>query len=107
MDGKVIIWELGSSNYNFILEKFYEYHIGEDELTLKQQIKGPEQFIQSVCIGSQYILAGTKSGDIYELIRPDETELKSTTKATTDLVKIRFNAFDHEVPISLQVSGNS
>jgi len=31
MDGKVIIWELGSSNYNFILEKFYEYHIGEDE----------------------------------------------------------------------------
>jgi hypothetical protein len=26
-DGKVIIWELGSSEYSFILEKFYEYDI--------------------------------------------------------------------------------
>ncbi len=32
MDGKVIIWELGSSEYNYILENFYEYHINADSV---------------------------------------------------------------------------
>jgi hypothetical protein len=30
MDGKVIIWELGSSEYDFMVEKVYEYHINPE-----------------------------------------------------------------------------
>lgn len=54
----------------------------------------PERQIQSVCIGSQYILAGTRSGDIYELIRPSESEQQTTTKENRDMVKLRYNCSD-------------
>lgn len=90
MDGKVIIWELGSSEYNYILEKFYEYHINPQNLDKDLS----ENCIQSVCIGSKYILAGTKSGDIYELIRPHENEIKSTTRGNNALVKLRSICHD-------------
>jgi len=54
-----------------------------------------------------YILAGTKCGDVYELIIPDEKELKNTTKDNRDLVKLRSSAQDQEVPRCVGFSGNS
>lgn len=70
MDGRVILWYLGISEYNYIVEKIYEYSITTEELSIA--ILNPKNHIQSVCIGSKYILAGTRSGDIYELVRPNE-----------------------------------
>ena len=58
------------SEYTYIVEKIYEYSITSEELS--KAILNPRNHIQSVCIGSKYILAGTRSGDIYELIRPNE-----------------------------------
>lgn len=73
--GRVILWYLGLSEYTYIVEKIYEYSITNEELT--KAIQNPKNHIQSVCIGSKYILAGTRSGDIYELVRPSESDLKS------------------------------
>jgi hypothetical protein len=67
----------------------------------------PEGHIQSVCIGNKYILAGNRCGDIFELLRPDESEIKSTTKVNRDLVKGRYNCSDQEIPRSVTFSGNS
>lgn len=90
MDGKVIIWELGSSEYDFMLEKVYEYHINPEDALENY----PEScYIQSVCIGSKYILAGTKSGDIYELIRPNENEIKNPT-SSNNKQKLRYSCHD-------------
>ncbi|KAL4497254.1 hypothetical protein ABPG72_011189 [Tetrahymena utriculariae] len=103
MDGKVIIWELGSSEYSFMLEKVYEYHINPEGA--KEHY--PEScYIQSVCIGSKYILAGTKSGDIYELIRPNENEIKNPT-SSNNKQKLRYSCHDQEIVKSIQFNGNS
>ena len=106
MDGKIIIWELGSRECSYILEKFYEYDISFNQ-KLKNIPDSPEKHVQSVCIGNKFILAGTKAGDIYELIRPGESELKSTTKGNQELVKLRYNCNDQEIIKSVQFSGNS
>lgn len=60
-----------------------------------------------MCIGSKYILAGTRSGDIYELVRPNESDLKSLTKVNTEMVKLRINCIDHELPKVVAFSGNA
>lgn len=78
MDGRVILWYLGLSEYSYIIEKIYEYSISTEEMS--KLSKNPKNHIQSVCIGSKYILAGTRSGDIYELVRPSEQDLKTLTK---------------------------
>ena len=70
MDGRIILWYLGMSEYAYIVEKIYEYSITTEELSIA--ILNPRNHIQSVCIGSKHILAGTRSGDIYELVRPNE-----------------------------------
>ena len=49
--------------------KIEDYMITKKETS--EAIKNPQNFVQSVCIGSRFILAGTKSGDIYELVKSD------------------------------------
>ncbi|KAL4455920.1 hypothetical protein ABPG73_008674 [Tetrahymena malaccensis] len=72
LDGRVCLWEIFPSNYNYEIIKIQEYSITnlQPDLVLKK----PEFQIQSICIGSKYILAGTKSGDIYELLLPQYSE---------------------------------
>jgi hypothetical protein len=71
------LWYLGRlSEYTYIVEKIYEYSITNEDLS--QALLNPKNHIQSVCIGSKYILAGTRSGDIFELVRPNEQDLKGT-----------------------------
>ena len=48
-----------------------------------------------------------KSGDIYELVIPDESELKQTTKINQDMVKLRINAMDDETVKAIGFSANS
>jgi len=33
MDGKIILWSLGLSEYSYIVEKIYEYSITNEEIT--------------------------------------------------------------------------
>ena len=40
-----------------------------------------------------FILAGTKSGDIYELIIPDESRQQAEANKNQDMVKLRLNIF--------------
>lgn len=96
MDGKVVIWKLGvtGSELNYNLESLYEFDVTFNAQLKELKENNPEIHIQSVCIGSKYILAGTKSGDIYELIRPDDNEMKSITKSSQYVVKPRFNCLD-------------
>ncbi len=86
-DGRVVLWEITkneSSKFNF--EKYFEYNIADSQkmaLSLETDLK---YHIQSLCIGSKFILAGTKSGDIYEIEIPEESEEKAPTKHTQDMV---------------------
>jgi hypothetical protein len=48
----------------------YEYSITSEDIS--KTILNPKYHIQSVCIGSKYVLAGTRCGDIYEFLRPNE-----------------------------------
>lgn len=109
MDGKVLIWKLSvigsESSYN--LETMYQFDVTFNSHVKAPHIRNPEVHIQSVCIGSKYILAGTRTGDIYELIRPDDTEMKSFNKSSQFVVKPRFNSHDQEVPKSIKFSANS
>lgn len=91
-DGRVILWSLDRSEYSYILEKQYEYFLPDD----LQKVANPKCHIQSVCIGQKYILAGTRSGDIYELVRPKEQELKEVAKINKETVKLRLSCIDHE-----------
>ncbi|EGR29518.1 PH domain protein [Ichthyophthirius multifiliis] len=72
LDGRVNLWEIIPSEYNYIINKVQEYSI--TNLPVSEAVKSAEYNIQSVCIGQKYILVGTKSGDIYELMLPQYTE---------------------------------
>lgn len=64
--------------------------------------------IQSVCIGNANILAGTRSGDIYELRRPKGSELKEQHGVTNKENKIaRLNCHDHETPKAIGFSNTN
>ncbi|CAD8183513.1 unnamed protein product [Paramecium pentaurelia] len=105
MDGRVILWSLSKSEYSYVVEKIYEYSIANEQL---QKVGlNPNLHVQSVCIGQNYILAGTRSGDIYELVRPNESDLKSLTKIQKDMVKLRINCTDHDQPKVVAFSGNA
>ena len=59
VDGKAIIWELGSSS---IIQKVFEFSIYSGK-----ELVVPSKFhIQSVCIGKNEIYMGSRSGDIYK-----------------------------------------
>jgi len=49
MDGRVILWNLGRSEYSYIVEKIYEYSLTTEEFS--KAIQNPKNHIQSVCIG--------------------------------------------------------
>jgi WD40 repeat protein len=63
-DGKVILWQLTSN----ILQKLYEYSVYEGPII--SNITPTKYHIQSICISSTKLIAGTRSGDIYEFDRP-------------------------------------
>lgn len=67
LDGRVIVWSIEPGQYTYTISKLQEYVL--HDLSLNEAIKMPEYYIQSLCIGSSYILVGTKSGDIYQLKR--------------------------------------
>ena len=87
IDGRIIMWEITNNESNKMnFEKFYEYNISHEELS--KRIEDPKNHIQSLCIGSKYILAGTKSGDIYEIEIPEESEQKQSTKYSQALIRL-------------------
>ena len=106
IDGRIILWEITNNESNKMnFEKFYEYNISHEELS--KRIEDPKNHIQSLCIVSKYILAGTKSGDIYEIEIPDESEQKQVTKYTQDMVQLRMSCHDHDIPKAVAFSPNS
>lgn len=105
-DGRVLLWNLGRAEHSYVLEKMYEYSILSNEDPTKAYLN-PKNHIQSVCIGENFILAGTRSGDIYELVRPSEQDLKYLSKVNKDMVKLRINCIDHELPRVVAFSGNA
>jgi hypothetical protein len=77
LDGRINLWQIAPKEQGaYLIEKVHEYSITKDETT--DAISAKENNVQSVCIGSQYILAGTKSGDIYELLRPPSTRISDS-----------------------------
>ncbi len=84
-------------------EKFFEYTITNEEVS--QAILNPINQFQSVCLGSKYILAGTKTGDIYELEIPDEQHKSAKTMA--ELIHSRMNAHDNELTKAICFSADS
>ena len=59
VDGKAIIWQVGSSAS---IQKVFEFSIYSG----KEQAVPVKFHIQSVCIGKNEIIVGTRSGEIYE-----------------------------------------
>jgi len=61
-----------------ILEKIHEYVLdhGSPHCDLNQASDHVHDtyHVQSLCIGKEFILCGTKSGDIYELAIPKDTK---------------------------------
>ena len=85
-------------------EKFYEYSVTGEDIT--RAYKNPRNHVQSIFIGSHHILAGTKAGDIYELLRPSDADLKLKNFSYDNLVVTRLSCNDHEIPKSLGFSHN-
>ena len=62
-------------------------------------------FIIKYLVASQSILVGTRSGDIYEFIRPKESELKAKDAIVYEnLIINRLVCNDHQVPKSVSFS---
>ena len=59
IDGKAIVWQLGSSS---IIQKVFEFNIYSG----KEPIVPSKYHIQSVCIGKYEVFVGTRSGDIHK-----------------------------------------
>ena len=90
-DGRVVLGEITKNESNkFNFEKYFEYNIGDPQNIASSLETDIKYHIQSLCIGSKFILAGTKSGDIYEIEIPEESEEKAPTKHTQDMVHIYF-----------------
>ena len=106
MDGRVVLWHISMSKNSskVVLEKYYEYTLN-DEKAHDQNIH-PRKQIQSLCIGIDHILAGCRSGDIYELEFPDEKELKSA-EYNQNLVHLRMSCHDNEIPKASAFSSNN
>jgi len=58
----------------------------------------PRNHVQSVFIGSKNILIGTKTGDIYELLKPKDIDLRWKKPSQTNLVINKLKCNDHETP---------
>lgn len=102
MDGNVILWEI-SSDYedkNLILEKFYEYNLTKSI----DEIYKPCYEIQSVTIGSKYILVGTKNGNIYEMQIPNDSQYQ---QESSSMINLRLSSHDNEIPKVQQLNTNS
>jgi WD40 repeat protein len=115
MDGKVVLWYLGLSEYSYKVEKLHEYSLTMEDIS--KTILNPKYHIQSVCIGSKYVLAGNKCGDIYELTKPKEPDNKSNysrnfiileiVKQNFEMIKLRLNCTDNEPTRVVAFSGNA
>ena len=95
-----------SSNNNtnkLILEKIHEYMINDTQLT--REVEDTSYHVQSLCIGQEYILCGTKSGDIYELVVPKD--IKQNNQVIQDEIKLRKRALDGEIIQNISFSSNS
>jgi len=57
-----------------------------------------------VYIGTKNILAGTRTGDIYELLRPRESELKAKNTTYENMVINRLSCNNNEIPKSVGFS---
>ena len=78
------------------MEKINEYYLSNEEPL--EAIKDPKNHVQSICVGSKYILVGTRSGDVYELLRPNGNDINANTKKNKDMMWLRIHANDHHVP---------
>ena len=97
MDGIVYLWSVkNTENKNkFDIKNLYVYELNnKDEPTTSNL--SLSNHVQSICIGKKSILAGLKSGDIYELTLPAEkfNESKFLIVANNNLVpaKLKLNA---------------
>lgn len=82
----------------FTFEKIKEFRVCQDDP--KHAIFDPKNHIQSLCIGKNFILTGTKSGDIYELELPNHL-----TKSNA--VNLRLSCCDHDITKSICFSVHS
>jgi hypothetical protein len=86
MNGRVILWDLKqdeeTSEYGLFF--FQEYQLNPDK---SASIKDPKYHVQSLQFRINYIIVGTRNGDIYFLLLPTEekedgklTDMKSLVK---------------------------
>lgn len=103
-DGRVIVWQLSYNNDNnsYVTEKFYEYSITSE--AVDKAVLNPRNHVQSIFVGSRHILAGTRTGDIYELLKPKDSDLKLKNVSYDSLVVTRLSCNDHQIPKALGFS---
>ena len=115
MDGRILVWDisLNEDASTFNLEKLHEFSLmqaldledfsvdgrADPKLTVQ---------IQSICMGNKSILFGTRSGDIYEIVRPVDPDYKEseTRKEVNynDKLIVRLNCNDQDLPKSVAFS---
>lgn len=102
-DGRVVLWDLCiNKNKKLILEKIHEYVLYQNH-SINQLDE--TYHVQSLCIGKEYILCGTKSGDIYELLIPKD--IKQNVQIIQDEIKLRKRALDGEIIKNISFNSNS
>lgn len=97
MNGTVIVWQMvvpeGSSEYK--INSFNTYQLYPDNP--RNALKNPMYHIQSLQFRLNYIIAGTRSGDIYFLCIPEANDALSPDASKSLVTKV-FSAHDNEIP---------
>ena len=101
IDGRVNLWRIVPLPQSaFQLELVESYAIAN--MDAQQAVTLSEYYVQSINIGSRFILAGTKSGDVYELLLPKfEQGEKKPVLNKKDQIVLRLSAQDNEIPCSV------
>ena len=103
MNGTVILWQMrrpdGANEYQ--INSFNTYTICSDPRTA---LKNPMYHIQSLQFRLNYIITGTRSGDIYFLSLPEDDQNNSNEQDMRDLVHKVYTAHDNEIPKEVDFS---
>ena len=68
-----------------------------------QAVLNPEYNVQSVCLGYNRIVIGTRSGAIYETAISDESKIIKPTVGDKGQIKKWIKCVDHETPKSIAI----
>lgn len=103
MEGTVILWRLLSeANSNIkALDKLKTFTLAKN-IDPQQAVINPDYNVQSVCLGYNRIIIGTRSGSIFETSISEDSKIINPTIEKSQ-IKRWIRCIDHETPKSISI----